>query len=80
MISSLLAVNATHRPSIAEIRNMAWFKGQVATKEEVYAEMIKRKAKVDEENEKERLKRMYERQKKMEEEAIAKKEPRGEND
>ena len=78
MISSLLAVDATHRPSIAEIRNMAWFKGAVASKEEVFAEMSKRKALVDKANEEERLKRQLERQQKMEEEANNKKEPRTE--
>ena len=78
MISALLAVDATHRPSIAEIRNMPWFNGEVATKEEVFNAMSKRKARVEEENEKERLKKILEKQQKMEEEMNAKKQPKHE--
>ena len=71
IIGGLLAVDATQRPSIAEIRNMAWYNGDVATKEEVFAEMNRRKIKVEEDNERQRLEKIVEKQKKkIEEESI----------
>lgn len=79
IIGGLMAVDPTHRPSIAEIKSMDWFNGEVATKEEIFLEMNKRKLRVDEENEKERLEKILEKQKrKAEEESNTSKKSRNE--
>lgn len=63
IVSALLSVDATHRPSLAELRNMAWLRGEVASKKDVLQEMSRRTPKVEREREKERLEKDLEKQK-----------------
>ena len=52
LINAMIAFDPTQRPSIAEIKSHAWYRGEVPTHEQVLAEFQQRKAKVEEENEK----------------------------
>lgn len=47
LLSSMLQLNATHRPSLVEVRCHPWFNGYTATEEEVMEEFAKRKAELD---------------------------------
>ena len=49
LITSMLAFDPTHRPSLAEIKEHPWFTGPVPSYEEIKSEFEARKAKLDEE-------------------------------
>lgn len=63
LITAILIPDACQRPSMAEIKQHPWFKGPIATKEEVIKEFSQRKIKVDQEVEKQRLAKVIEKTK-----------------
>ena len=73
LISAILAPDPCQRPSIAEIRQHAWYNGPVATKQEVIAELSMRKIKVEQETEKQRLSKLIEKKKEEKEDEKLKK-------
>jgi serine/threonine protein kinase len=70
IVTSMLAPEACHRPTITELREHPWFNGPIATHEEIVECLKSRKAKVEEENERQRLAKALEKRKK--EELVAK--------
>ena len=48
LINAMLAFDPTQRPSIAEIKAHAWYKGEVPTSDQIVEEFTGRKAQVDE--------------------------------
>lgn len=63
LISAILTPDPCLRPSIAEIKEHPWYKGPVATKEEVFEDLSKRRIRVDQEVEKQRLSKLVEKKK-----------------
>lgn len=73
LVTAILIPDPCQRPSIAEIREHPWFKGPIATKEEAFNELSKRKIKVDQEVEKQRLNKIIEKTKQNQNEPTNKK-------
>jgi len=51
LITSMLAFDPSQRPSMADIKAHAWYKGEVVTLDDIQAEFAQRKAAIDAENE-----------------------------
>lgn len=62
----MLSPEACHRPTMTEIKEHPWYKGPMATHEEVADYLRSRKQKVDEENERQRIAKLLEKKKKEE--------------
>lgn len=55
LITQMLQLDATHRPSLAEIKSSAWYNGDIVTLTDIQEEFKKRKSMIDQEAEAKRI-------------------------